>query len=234
MSYTLLQEALNKLIGARLPEPLICDGIVGKKTTLAYDTLAKASAEVFKKKGYVWSAEANLIAIRVKTDRQYKFSNRFVDIGLITIGDVEICFPMSSVAGLYGKGNVLSPIWIDGVYGVGVVKEGQYKGAYSLNSAWWSGLKFLMQVEDFDYYRDGNLDTKLNRLKVYRGKKGFNFHSWRGFVGAVVNNLSQGCMVTEQAVWTNTVLPLLERVAVIYKNKIDFTLINEDDFYEVK
>lgn len=226
----LLQNGLNKLIGSKLNSLLVEDGFIGLKSQNAMNILRKEVEFIFKRKGYDWRADGNLVAIRLKTDRQYKFSNRFVDIGLITVGNQTHCFEMSTVAGLYGQGNVLSPNWIDCVYGVGVVKEGQYKKAYQLNGNWWTGHKFLMQIADFEFYRDGNLDTILDRGKVYKGKKGFNFHSWIGFVGKLVNNLSQGCMVTESQTWVNIVLPLLERLATMQNNEIDFTLLGEDDF----
>lgn len=225
-----LQIGINKLVGSKLPKLLTEDGIIGKKTREGVEILRSEVEAIFKRKGYVWNKDGNLVAIRLKTERAYKFSNRFVDIGLVTLGQNEEAFQMSTVAGLYGRGNVLNPIWIDGVFGVGVVKEAQYRKAYELNGAWWTGRKFLKQIADFFFYRDGNLDLNLDRGKIYSGIRGFNFHTWLKFWGKLVNNLSQGCMVTEEWVWLNIVLPYLERLAVIYSNQIDFTLLNEDDF----
>lgn len=226
----LLQKGLNKLIGNKLIELLVEDGIIGNKSRFAFNILRKEIESIFKRKNYHWRQDSNLVAIRLKTDRQYKFSNRFVDIGFITVGNETYCFEMSTVAGLYGVGNVLSPNWIDGVFGVGVVKENQYPKAYSLQGNWWTGYNFLFQIADFEFYRDGNLNDVLDRGTIYKGKKGFNFHSWLNFASKFVNNLSQGCMVTDAKTWLNIVLPQLERLATLQNNQIDFTLLNEDDF----
>jgi hypothetical protein len=216
-----LQSALNTLLN----ENLIVDGLIGVKTQNAINKLRGQIEKDFKKKGYQFN-HSNLVCIRLDD----VFDNKFTDICFVNIGTQNYAFNISTLAGLYGKGNVFNPNWIDGVFGVGVVKEGNYPKAYQLNTGWWTGLPFLYQIADFEYYRDGNLDITLNRAKVYKGKKGFNFHSWRGFIGNVVNNLSQGCMVAQQSTYESLSIPLFQQLAKDYKNEIDFTLLHKRDF----
>jgi hypothetical protein len=215
-----LQEGLNKLLKTNLQ----VDGIIGPKSKLAIDNLRKKIEIIFKEKGYTFNF-SNLVCIRLDDI----FDNKFTDVCFINIGERNYAFPCSTLAGHWGVGSVFNPSWIDGVFGVGVIKEGYYKQAYQLNTGWWTGLPFLMQIADFEYYRDGNKDTILDRGKVYKGKKGFNFHSWKGFVGNVVNNLSQGCIVFSEVVY-NSIIPLLSQLSLYYNNQIDFCLLNGKDF----
>jgi peptidoglycan hydrolase-like protein with peptidoglycan-binding domain len=216
-----LQEALNTLTNGNLK----VDGLVGQQTQNAINKLRGQIERIFKRRGYSFN-NSNLVAIRMDD----VFDNKFTDICFVNIGTQNYAFNISTLAGLYGKGNVFNPNWIDGVFGVGVVKEGNYQKAYQLNTGWWTGLPFLFQIADFEYYRDGNLDITLNRAKVYKGKKGFNFHSWKGFVGNVVNNLSQGCMVAQQPIYESLAIPLFRELSKEYKNQIDFTLLQKRDF----
>lgn len=216
-----LQTALNILLN----ENLVVDGLIGQKSQHAINKLRGKIEQIFKKNGWAFN-HSNLVCIRIDD----VFDNKFTDIGFVNIGSQNYAFNMSTLAGLYGKGNVFSPNWIDGVFGVGVVKEGNYPKAYQLNTGWWTGKPFLLQIADFEYYRDGNLDTIVDRKKVYKGKKGFNFHSWAGFVGNIVNNLSQGCMVVQLPIYESLVIPLFNQLAKEYKNEIDFTLLNKKYF----
>lgn len=218
-----LQASLNELLKGKIT-PLVVDGIIGRNTRNSIDILRSRLEKIYIEKKYTWN-ENNLICIRLDDI----FDNQFTDICFINIANQNYSFPMSTLAGLNGVGNVFNPNWIDGVFGVGVVKEGYYKEAYQLNTGWWTGLPFLMQIADFEFYRDGNRNITLDRGQIYKGKKGFNLHSWAGFFGNVVNNLSQGCMVFRADIYTSQVVPLLNILANKYNNKIDFCLLHKND-----
>jgi hypothetical protein len=220
----LLQRGLNQLLGNKIV-PLVEDGIVGKNTRNATKVLRQETVSRMERKGYVIDKSGTeIVGIRLGA-----FTNTFKDVGLIIIGEQEYAFPMSTVAGLYGKGNVMNPNWIDGVYGVGVIKEGQYLDCYNLQGPWWSGENFLYQIRNMDFYRDGDLDTEIDRNQVYTGIKGFNFHSWARFEADEVNNLSQGCQVTIVSVWNEIVEPLLYKLHEA-QGDITYTLLHLDDF----
>ena len=122
------------------------------------------------------------------------YTNEFSDYFCICLKDQNgseyfRLWSCSTKPALYGKGAVMEPNTIHGIKGVGVLAHGQHLGAWKMTN--FDQLKYgdpfkgnphlvpsMHQVGKFKCYRDGNLDTKINKeiLMDSFPEDGFNFH----------------------------------------------------------
>lgn len=241
----LTQGEMDRIFGIGKPRPGIkADGIQGPVTKKFQGLLQARLRSIFEKKKYDFDEKFNLIGVRMSDS----YSNYFFDVGIITGMKSEdlICFPMSTMP---GWGRVKSPPTVDGITGVAVLKEGQYKKLYRFINTWngWTGAPFLFQVAPVEVYRDSNKDLFLNRNSVVTTDKGrlkakgsyyqINYHTWLNWwsrqvsvllYGQKYSNLSEGCQVLRYETFTK-VLPRISAGAVI-QNRIHYTLLHAKDF----
>lgn len=215
--------ALAELVVKQLMKNgLTLDGIIGPISKACLFILHRRIEKLYKEKGYTKEKNnsLNLIGVRMS----HKYTNKFTDFYIFCYPNshtITRIVPCSTKPGLYGLGNIFNPRWIMGKFGTAVMKPGQYKEAYTLQSGWWSGRPFLYQVGRVEIYRDGNKDLKIDREIKQSGFFGINHHSWKNFISNFVNNLSQGCQVFKARV--------LDYVVPYWRSfngaKISYTLI---------
>lgn len=228
----ILTRATQRGINSALNLGIDDDGIIGTETTLAKEVFYNWLRQKFADNNYMWNQNYNLIGIR--TDDVY--TNKFTDIGVITIANDFICFPISTKPGI---GKVLNPPTVAGVKGVAVMKEGQYVDLYEYNGAWWSGMPFLLQKGSVIAYRDSDLNTTITRtVEQSDNDLGYrfslNFHSyqnasWKWNIDILsylradktYSNLSEGCQVT-QALY----MDLIDKYFKNMGKKITYTLLH--------
>lgn len=215
------QKALNKI----LPDcNLVVDGLSGKETCKALTRLAVCLGDAFETNRYSIEEGVNLVGLRVSD----KFTNRFTDFYICwdweEFSNTRV-FPCSTKSGLP---RVLAPKWVMGKYGVATLKEGQYKNAFSLQGGWWSGLPFLYQIRPVTVYRDGNKNALVDRTGEQAGLFGINHHSWIGFKGKILGNLSEGCQVFKPEI-LGKILPYWERASQEQGEGITYTLLHVND-----
>ncbi|MEB3214473.1 MAG: hypothetical protein VKL39_24205, partial [Leptolyngbyaceae bacterium] len=165
---------------------------------------------VMAKKGYAFfeagDYNLNIIAIREND----LFENTFSDKLLVPYkvnGQWQILeLNWTTIAGTLGRGGEKNPLTGretgTGVDGVAVIVEGQYRRALQWKSNGWRYpfVRYLHQIQPFNYYRDNNRDGKITRDKIYSGIYQTHLHpmSPRGVLSAFVNfwgaAWSQGCM----------------------------------------
>ena len=73
------------------------------------------------------------------------------------------------------------------------------------------------------------LNKKIDRIGEQTGLFGINHHSWRGFAGELLGNLSEGCVVFKPSV-LKLLVPDWRIASTEQSDKIDFTLLNIKDF----
>lgn len=210
------QEGLNALIGSKL-DP---DGIIGKKSTEELKRLYTRLQQYFIRNEYRWG-KYNVIGIRMSDE----YTNKFTDWLIFTKNESLIMIPFSTKP---GWSYVKNKQYIEDKKGCAVLKEGQYKDFWALGKTGWTGKKYLQQVGKCDIYRDADLDGFIDRENVFTGNYGINFHSWKGFIGTFIQNLSAGCQVTQSQVH-DLIFPYLE-MALAEDSLLDYTLIHIDQF----
>jgi hypothetical protein len=205
---------------------LTVDGVVGAYTTQAMVNFRQRVKNTFTKLGYSLS-NVNLVAIRTSN----AYTDRFTDWLVLVTDTYVYAMPASTkpgVASVYKNIN----LWVNGKNGVAVLKPGQYVDAYTLQTAWWSGLPFLYQITgEVTIYRDNNTDGVIDTAVEQTGYFGINIHSWStylgDFVSEVVGNLSEGCVVTK-GIYMRQLVKLLETNADAYKRRYTLTLLTRD------
>lgn len=217
----LTQQGLNALVNADLP-------ITGN-----YLQLTKAAAKKFTdklhkhylNKKFTWDSIGNFGSIRMDD----AIDNEFSDWGYMVLPDNQvILWPISTLPGLLymQRKDTLG----------GIVKEGQYD-CFTIQKAWWSGLPFLLQTSTLDFYRDVNMDGRVNRDKVFSGIFGFNYHSyknskWSWDIPLVSDKaagvLSKGCQVIQAKIHA-LMWSYVEELASRRTWKVRYTLIHFDE-----
>lgn len=217
------QQAINKLGVSSIK----VDNILGHKETIpALIKLSEKLENVFEQKQYKLDAQM-LVGIRMDEVLDNMFTDLYIYWDRENSENTR-CFPCSVNPGLYGQGSALNPIWHGGIYGVAILKAGQYLNAYSYQGAWWSGKPFLYQIRPVTVYRDNTRDVKIDRVQEQTGLFGINHHSWIGHTSNWVNTLSQGCQVFRTDVH-DLILPYWQELSRKYNNEISYTLINKKD-----
>lgn len=224
----LTQEGLNALQGAGLP-------ITGN-----YLELTKAAAAAFVRKlkryyvqkGFKWDYFGNFGAFRMDDI----IDNRFSDWAFNVLSDeTVILWPISTLPGLLYMQDKNTQ--------GGIIAEGQHD-AYSIQTAWWSGLGFLYQIAPIPYYRDLDFDDKFDRDAFKypgTGKEGFNVHSFKSSKGwlwdllvvsdRVAGVLSRGCQVFRASVH-KLIWPHMETLAACRQGRVRYTLIRFKEYQE--
>lgn len=187
-----LQTFLNVYVK---PEPALkVDGIHGSLTTNAMNKAITKLREEYAKRAWFWRADFTITAIRTNNT----YTDRFTDWIIVFYNNRIDAIPASTKPGVSSVMKNVQ-LWYKGLNGVAVLKEGQYIKTWSIQSAWWSGARFLYQVAAVTIYRDNNGDLLVNE-NVTQTDAGFgiNWHSWAGWIYDYVGNLSEGCIVTKR------------------------------------
>jgi hypothetical protein len=170
------------------------DGVIGPKTLEA--TQNYISQEITKRnwkqptKGFVF----------IRLDQN--LTNTFDDICVrYNNGKIDNITPCTTTPGHY---YVFNPITSGGITGAAVAKEQQVLGSHKFvsNSNWkslWLGAPYFQQIKPIIVYRDGNKDTKVDKINTQTGLFGINFH--RGGLGSIVDRWSAGCQVIPDTYW---------------------------------
>ena len=215
----------QKFLNYFLNESLTVDGIQGAKTTEAIQRAIQKLKQKFELHSLNWNESFNFIGIRTDND----FDNTFDDFFVVFAYNTIIAFSSSTVAGLPSAVKNASLV-VEGIKGVGIICENQQidylfvnpKDTTFWNPNWTGGIGFLYQDHECYIYRDSNGNGLIDREVKTKGLYGMNIHSWNGFYGENVDNLSEGCQVTQYYNWVN-LYPLLLKNAK--KNRIIYTLL---------
>jgi len=213
---TSTQSALNVLLG----KSLVVDGVLGGESKKAIQELTTKLGGIMQRKGYSPVLSRTLVGIRMDDT----YTNKFTDYGILFSGETCLIFPMSTKAGF---SYVKNKQYIDGVKGCACLVEGQYKGIWQYRSDGWSGDPYLMQVKPVNIYRDADMDDTITHGQIFTGLYGINFHSWKGFLANMVQNLSAGCQVMQED-YLMALMPYLKEMSA--QGNIDYTLIHHKDF----
>jgi hypothetical protein len=129
------------------------------------------------------------------------------------------------------KGSLDSPLTVDGVTGTAVIQSGQYLSAWQFRDTdkEFSSCPYFRQVGKINYWRDGNKDRFIDRVKAQLQKL-YKTHWHRmsnnGTRGSgQVNNWSLGCMGAAHPDWI-TILPLVRRSVKMYGDKFTGTIVD--------
>lgn len=87
----------------------------------------------------------------------------------------------------------------------------------------------MYQVKPVTVFRDGIINGRIDRVGEQIGLFGINQHSWRGFAGELLGNLSEGCVVFKPHV-LKLLVPDWRIASTEQDESIDFTLLNIKDF----
>lgn len=229
------QTALNAILIGKIV-PLNVDGDFGALTLAAENLFLALMGKVYKGKGYI-SAIEGLHAIRMDDT----YTNTFSDWFFCFENYKQIkFFPASTKPGTVAVWKKAFE-WIMGKQGVAVLKEAQILNFWSIQSAYWSGLRFLLQVIACVIFRDNNTDGVILRTVEHYGLFGINGHSWTGWRALVVSYwkdairkigvaLSEGCQVTVEQYWVIIIEIIIRNNR---DNRVDFTLTHFNDFKEI-
>lgn len=217
------QKFLNEFVSATL----VVDGVHGRHTQKAVMDAIEKLKNKFEKEGFTYSRTFNFIGIRTSMT----ITNKFDDWFLITSKDTLIAMPASTKAGLPAIWKYANR-WINGKRGFGTI-EGNQQIDYAVIkpikgniwSLWSGGLGFLYQDKPITVWRDNNTDLAIDTDIVSRNdiNNGFNVHSWNGYLGFVVGNLSEGCQVTTSNYWNFLFKQITDNATP--DNRIIYTLL---------
>lgn len=236
MDNKFLQKALNQIFDGQLLkvngsyEELKEDGIIGIKSQIAIyggknfkngqmiESIGAINLlkDTFQTLAYDWDSDFNLIGVRMDD----VYTDGFTDILIIYIHGTLLAFPFSTKPGLWSVYNNKNKS-VDGVKGVLVLKEGQYRDTYNLQGAWWSGLPFLWQRKPIQCFRDSKGGKTIDRSVIQNDvaffkKFGYyfqaNIHSWVGWTAKVLSwwhwlngkqggSITEGCQVADATAW---------------------------------
>lgn len=185
--------------------------------------------KIFAKKGYAFFTKGeynlNIIGVRHKGN---KITNYFDDyIVLIyntdTQKNVKRIFKATT---LPGKKSMDNP---SHVKGTAILKEGQYRGAYTIR-AHRGKYNALCQNKVLPVYRDNNKDNvyDFNPITIDNGVFGINIHK-AGVNSINIDGWSYGCQVFQSATDFSSFMSLVNKSSKIYGNSFTYTLINEED-----
>lgn len=130
------------------------------------------------------------------------------------------------------KGSLDSPVTVEGITGTAIIQapqqviEGwQFKDTFKEFSTY----PYFRQIGKVDYWRDGNKNNILDKVKA-QFKKLFGTHWHRmsnvgTFGSGKVNNWSLGCMGSPEPEWVK-ILPLVRRSVKMYGDKFTGTILD--------
>ena len=170
------------------------DGVIGPKTLDAtQDYISKEIAKrnwVTINKGFIF----------IRLDQN--LTNTFDDICVrYNNGKIDNIVPCSTTAGNY---YIFNPLTSGGITGTAIAKEQQVLNSHKFITSpnWkslWLGAPYFQQVKPIVVYRDGNKDTKIDKVNAQTGLFGINFH--RAGLGSIIDRWSAGCQVVPDIYW---------------------------------
>lgn len=168
----------------------------------------------FKRLGYTWDENFNIIGIRSK---DYK-PNTFCDLLLTVTPDRIKVYYITTRPGRHWLVNLLNP------KGAAVLKPGQYKNAYRLGKH--KGLDALVQVAPVTVYRDNDRDELAEITnQLDSGLFGINIHRANSSITSkLVDKWSAGCQVMADPVKFED---FLRDCRATGKGFFTYTLLNE-------
>lgn len=135
------------------------------------------------------------------------------------------------------RGSLLNPITVAGITGTAVIKNGQYRGAWSFVDSYkeFSTYPFFRQIKPINYFRDGDKDTEIdlineqtNRLYGTHWHRMSNVADKRQIESFEINNWSLGCMGAPIVEW-DKVIELTRKSVAIYGKTYTGTIISLND-----
>lgn len=183
---------------------------------------------------YTKNMSINLFGIRNNSE---EYDNVFSDtLGILYVdsnrGWQQVQIPGTTKPGLWGGQAVMNPR----PGGVAVLVPGQYLRVWRWMDTYTQFTKypFMRQIGDFNLYRDGNKDKKLDKVNMETVGEGtgINMHimSIIGKKNNVVNNWSEGCQGSPEPYYRKF-LPVIRKSVKIYGDTFSYTLFSKEDFY---
>jgi len=185
---------LQTLLNAKGGYNLVVDGVVGPKTL---DSLQDYVKKELIKRNWVVPTKG-FVFIRLDQN----LTNTFDDVCVrFNGGKVDKVSNCTTTAGHF---YVYNPLTNGGVTGTAIAKEQQVIGSHKFvsSSNWkslWLGAPYFQQVKPIVVYRDGNKDTKIDKVNSQTGLFGINFH--RAGLGSIVDRWSAGGQVVPEKEW---------------------------------
>ena len=184
---------------------------------------------VFKKKGYalkegVW--ELNIIGIRNSQSQPNAFDDTICVLFKDHYNDDTLrCFSATTDPGQFW---LLHPICVQGC---AIMKEGQYKDVYKIGNH--KGYKALEQIGKITFFRDNNLDAKLdffgkNEKEISEVIKANIHHASATSTSISVDKWSAGCQVINSG-WLDFIELCDQSALVTGKSIFTYTLLNSDE-----
>lgn len=199
------------------------------KTTLIEKCNNADFQKILAKKGYAFftKGEYNLNIIGVRHNGT-QVTNHFDDCIVViyntpTKKNVKQVFPATTLPGKKAMNNPSN------VKGTAILKEGQYRGAYTIR-AHRGKYNALCQNKTLPVYRDNDKDNEydFNPITIDNGIFGINIHK-AGENSLNIDGWSYGCQVFQKTIDFNSFMRLVNTSAKIFGNKFTYTLINEKD-----
>lgn len=144
------------------------------------------------------------------------FTDKFSDF-MAVVDDVYEVVSISNATTKPGKYWVSNPVTVGGIKGTGCRVAGQTKNShrYEKGKNKWSGRGFFRQIADLFIYRDGNKDSKLDKIIKQTAKTWFGFFLHPMGKGFSIWNWSAGCLGTPLDQWLVNVDPYFTHGQVI-------------------
>ncbi|MBL7911651.1 MAG: hypothetical protein JNJ41_11395 [Bacteroidia bacterium] len=189
---------------------------------------------VFKSKGFalkegVW--ELNIIGIRNSLSQSNAFDDTICVLFKDHYGDDTLrCFSATTDPGQFW---LLHPL---NVKGCAIMKEGHYPNVYKVGKH--KGYKALEQIGKISFYRDNNLDAKLDFfgkgvIEVFEVIKANIHHASLSSPSVMVDKWSAGCQVINNG-WLDFIELCDQSVLVTGKNRFSYTLLNSNEVKAAK
>lgn len=176
------------------------DGVIGTDTLKALQLYLQKEISkrswIFPKKDFIWLRMDNTL------------SNTYDDFGcrINEKGIVDYVFPCTTTAGDFW---IFNPITEGGITGTGVIAEQQTINSHVFvtDKNWlllWLKAPYFQQVLPTYFYRDGNRDRVLDKIKTYLKNIGSNWH--HGGIEFLIGKWSAACFVTQPIYWNIAIL----------------------------
>jgi hypothetical protein len=212
------QQTCNVLTGSTLT----LDGELGSVSQAAIAHLLEKIKSIFHAKNYQWDVN-NLIGIRMSDI----FTDAFTDVGVINVGEKLYAFPISTKP---GSKYLEHP---ENAHGTSCLAEGQYPAMWQFHDqiGGWTGDPYCAQISRCTVFRQigKKAGDTIDRTHPDTGLFGINFHTWHGFNGPKVYNLSAGCQVMDEEVLMNEIHDFL-KACWPFPHSITYTLLHRNDF----
>lgn len=163
----------------------------------------------------------NIIYIRTNQDFTDKYTDKLYIAYRKNMSEMVYEAPCSTKAGSH---YVKNPLTYLGIKGTAVLIPNQYKSTWQfIDNNSLLGTPYLKQIKNVKVWRDGIIDSDIDKQNIQEGNFGINLHT-AGDIKGIVYNWSAGCLVTPKVYWLE-ILDLLRKSENLYGNVFSATLI---------